>query len=294
MSPADFTSKRVTSSDGVELNYYVAGTKGPWVVIAGGLGAGVTAWRHQLSYLGDKMRFLAWDYRGLYASDDRDVFDARKPGSSELVEAHVRDLHVLLDAEGVNGGLWMGWSFGAQVLMEMFRRDVPRPDCLVLINPCYGRRPQDSSGMRRLFVRALGACEWFPQTVDSVVRKASSWPETASWLKRFRFVGSSIDEDGLTEIVKQLRSVNSRVLLQSLQAAASHRIDGILGGVDVPTLVIVGERDAVTPRSNAEPLAKQIPHVELFVVRNGTHFVLLEFPELVNLRVEKFLREHSV
>jgi pimeloyl-ACP methyl ester carboxylesterase len=58
-------------------------------------------------------------------------------------------------------------------------------------------------------------------------------------------------------------------------------------------LVIVGERDLVTPRPIAEPLARQIPGVELFVVRGATHFVLLEFPELVNLRVEKFLREQG-
>jgi pimeloyl-ACP methyl ester carboxylesterase len=248
--PLELTSKRTASFDGAEITYQVAGNGGPWVVLANGLGAGTAAWRHQIAYLGDQVRFLAWDYRGLFTG-------------------------------------------GAQVLLEAFRRRGPRPDQIVLLNPCYGRRPQDPSGMRRLLPHAMGVFEWSPEVVERLVRRASSWPETASWLKRLGFVASAIDEDELAEIVRHFRSVDAPTFLQFLRAAASHRVDGILGGIDVPTLVILGERDWVTPRSNAEPLARQIPNVELFVVRNGTHFVLLEFPELINLRVEKFLREHA-
>ena len=138
--------------------------------------------------------------------------DARK-----IFVTHPRTL-----AENTEGGLWIGWSFGAQVLVEMFHQTHVRPSQLVLINPCYGRRPD-----------APRAC----------------------------FVSS------------RTSSAHARC------------------AIDVPTLVILGDKDSVTPRVSAEPLAKQIPHVEVFVVRQGTHFVLLEFPELINLRIEKFLRE---
>jgi 3-oxoadipate enol-lactonase len=290
--PAEFTSKRIASFDGAEITYHVAGNGGTWVVVANGLGGGTAAWRHQIAYLGDQVRFLAWDYRGLFTGGS-DGTEPRKTDPAGLVDTHVRDLQAVLQAEDVQGGVWMGWSFGAQVLLEAFRRRGPRPDQIVLLNPCYGRRPQDPSGLRRLLPHAMGVFEWSPEVVERLVRRAGSWPETASWLKRLGFVASAIDEDELAEIVRHFRSVDTPAFLQSLRAAASHRVDGILGGIDVPTLVILGERDWVTPRSNAEPLARQIPNVELFVVRNGTHFVLLEFPELINLRVEKFLREHA-
>ena len=292
MIPLVISSKRIASFDGFELTYHVAGSSGPWVVLANGLGAGIAAWRNQIAYLGDQVRILAWDYRRLFASDDGDGVGLAKVSPADLLETHVKDLQTLLIAENIEGGLWMGWSFGAQVLVEMFRSLGPRPDQLVLVNPCYGCRPHDPGGMQRFFPRLVGALEWFPKTIERVVRRTASWPETASWFKRLGFVASTIDDDGLADIAEHLRSVNSSAFLHYLRATTSHRIDGILGGINVPTLVIVGEKDGITTRPNAETLAKQIPYVELFVVRNGTHFVLMEFPELVNLRVEKFLREH--
>jgi pimeloyl-ACP methyl ester carboxylesterase len=38
---------------------------------------------------------------------------------------------------------------------------------------------------------------------------------------------------------------------------------------------------------------RDVPAAELLVVPGGTHYVAVEFPELVNLRVEKFLRERG-
>jgi len=291
MPPIPLSSKQATSFDGTQVTYHTIGSEGPWVVIANGLGAGVAAWRHQIAYMGEQTRFLMWDYRGLHNPDDRDC-SCRSSSSTDLVETHVKDLQAVLQAEDVRGGLWMGWSFGAQVLVQMFHTGAVRPNQLVLINPCYGRRPHDASGMRRLSPYVIDALERCPDALEQVVQRAASWPETASWLKRLGFVAATIDEDSLMDIVRHFQTVNPCAFLGALRAVASHRIDGILGRIDVPTLVILGEKDGVTPRSNAEPLAKQIPHVELFVVRHGTHFVLLEYPELLNLRVEKFLREH--
>jgi hypothetical protein len=39
-------------------------------------------------------------------------------------------------------------------------------------------------------------------------------------------------------------------------------------------------------------MARQIPRAEILVVRGGTHYTAVEFPELVSLRIERFYREH--
>ncbi len=282
-------TKRTRSFDGTEIEYQVAGTHGPWVVLVNGLGARTTAWRHQIAYLGDQFRFLAWDYRGLHLDED-----AQEPSAAPVpIDAHAADMAAILAAENVQGGVWMGWSFGAQVLMEALHKHDVHPDQLVLINPCYGRRSADMSRLRRFLPQAMWTLESAPELLAGLVQRAASWPETASWLKRLGFVASAIDLDALADVVRHFRSLHAPAYFQALRAASTHRIDGMLGSIDVPTLVIVGERDLVTPRPIAEPLARQIPGVELFVVRGATHFVLLEFPELVNLRVEKFLREQG-
>jgi len=289
MPPVDYTTKHTASLDGTEVSYQVAGSQGPWIVVANGLGAGNSAWRQTVEYFADQARFMLWDYRGLVSPEENES-TATLPAR---VDTHAQDLHAILQTENVQGGTWLGWSFGAQVLLEAFRHPGPHPDRLILINPCYGRRPRDPAGIRRLLPFGLDAMAWSPEWWERAVRRASSWPETASWLKRLGFVAPAADQEGLLDILRHFRSVNAHAFLRLLRAAATHRIDGILGGIDVPTLVIFGDKDWVTPRFNAEPLARQISNVELFLVRNGTHFVPLEYPELINLRVEKFLREHA-
>ena len=57
------------------------------------------------------------------------------------------------------------------------------------------------------------------------------------------------------------------------------------------TLVVVGERDRFGSVVGAKLLTRRLPAGELFVVRGGTHYAPIEFPELVNLRMEKFLNQ---
>ena len=290
MPAVELAQKRVRSFDGTEILYQVAGDRDPTMVLIQGLGASVSAWQHQIAYFRDQFRFLTWSYRGLYAYKDEQTPSSmpRTP-----VEVHARDMAAVLQAEGVKHGIWMGWSIGAQVMLETLRRHDIHPDLIVLINPCYGRRSGEAGRLRRLLPHLLWGLERMPTVVERLMHRASSWPETVSWLKRFGFVGPSIDEDALTDVVRHFGSVHVPAYLEAVRASSAHRIDGMLGGIDVPVLAILGDRDQVTPRSTAEPLARQIPSAELFSIRGATHFAQLEFPELVNLRVEKFLREHG-
>ncbi len=61
--------------------------------------------------------------------------------------------------------------------------------------------------------------------------------------------------------------------------------------VDVPTLIIAGERDKFTPAWLSRKMAEHIPGAELMLVPLGTHTAPLEYRELVELRVERFLRD---
>ena len=59
------------SRDGTRIAYYCARPPrpdAPTVILANGLGGPRLAWRALVDYLGDRYRFITWDYRGLYAS----------------------------------------------------------------------------------------------------------------------------------------------------------------------------------------------------------------------------------
>jgi pimeloyl-ACP methyl ester carboxylesterase len=63
----------------------------------------------------------------------------------------------------------------------------------------------------------------------------------------------------------------------------------MLASVAAPTLVIVGEKDAVTPVDVAKAMAARIPRAQLKVIPGAGHMSPAEQPEAVNREVEAFL-----
>ena len=64
---------------------------------------------------------------------------------------------------------------------------------------------------------------------------------------------------------------------------------GSLPHVDVPTLIVAGTDDTFTPYWLSEEMHARIPGSELLTVPGGTHVAPIEHPELITLRLEKFL-----
>jgi pimeloyl-ACP methyl ester carboxylesterase len=64
---------------------------------------------------------------------------------------------------------------------------------------------------------------------------------------------------------------------------------GELGAIKVPTLVIVGDSDQITPPQGAEAMAKKIPGAKLETIRGAGHMSPMEQPEQVNRALTAFL-----
>src|SRR5690606_5351334 len=103
----------------------------------------------------------------------------------------------------------------------------------------------------------------------------------------------TLDEDIFHQLAGSFADLDMKTYLRILELLGEHDATRTLDSVDVPTLVVAGDRDLFTPRSAAERMARRIPGSELLVVPGGTHYVCVEYPELVNLRFEKFFRERG-
>jgi 3-oxoadipate enol-lactonase len=93
----------------------------------------------------------------------------------------------------------------------------------------------------------------------------------------------------------------ARILLQATPEAFAAQVDAILnadddlrfelGGVRVPTLVITGSQDLLTPFGDAEELAELIPSSRLFELRGAGHALMVLAPNAYNRAVMEFLGE---
>lgn len=290
MASLEVTTRHIPSSEGVTIACHDTGGAAYPVVLANGLGGSFAAWRHQIDYLRDRHRIVSWDYRGLYGS-------TRPVGNPPRVEvaAHVDDLERVLSELGLERAAFMGWSMGVQVILELYERRPELVSHLVLINGTYGK-PLATTGVplsARIVPPAVDQIRRFHELGSGLLRRATLWPETVLWLKRLGIVGATLDEDVFREVAAEFGSVDLDLYLRILTALGQHDASHVLDAIQVPTLVITGDRDPFTPRQLAQQMARRIPGGEILVVRGATHYAALEYPELVNLRIEKFFREHG-
>ena len=290
MSSLDVDTKTLSARDGTRIAYHDTGGSGPAIVLANGLGGPFSSWTHQIDYLRDRYRIVSWDYRGLFGSE-------RPRGEPPRLDVatHVDDLEAVLEATGVERAAFVGWSMGVQVVLELYERRPELVSHLVLINGTWGR-PFETVALplaARLVPTLVRELRRFSNVGGRVLRRASRWPETALWLKRLGMVGSTLDEELFKEIAAEFGAIDLDVYLRLLDALGQHDASHVLETIQVPALVITGDRDAFTPRQLAQQMARRIPHGEILVVRGATHYTAIEYPELVNLRIEKFLREHG-
>jgi pimeloyl-ACP methyl ester carboxylesterase len=295
LAPPNFDTRTLVSFDGTPIAFHKAGAwnddDAPVIVLANGLGGTYGAFRHQVAYLEKTHRFLTWDYRGLFGSAR-----PRDPAAF-TVDAHVRDMFEVLDAAKVDRAVLVGWSMGVQVSLEALKR---RPDLargLVLLNGTFGRPFRTLPGgiiAQRVVPQVILGLRRYHGLTSSALRRVVGWPETIAWLKRLGMIGPTIDEDVFTDTVAAFGTMDMDAYFRTLHALGDHDADDVLAAIKVPTLMITGERDLMTPPRTARRIVDRIPGAELLVVKGGTHYTAVEYPELVNLRIERFLREHKL
>ena len=140
-------------------------------------------------------------------------------------------------------------------------------------------------------IRGIGS---MPRLVEAITRRVVTMPETVQWAKRLGLAARTLDEDIFQQLTGSFADLDMGLYMRILEYLGEHDANDVLERIKVPTLIIAGDRDIMTPRAAAERMARRIPGAEFMLVPGGTHYVAVEFPELINLRAEKFFRERGV
>ena len=138
--------------------------------------------------------------------------------------------------------------------------------------------------IRELVLAAPGLARW-------AFRKALSTElalQAGLWFEVNRHL---LPREDLERYLADASEMDLEVYVRMLTTAARHDASDHLPEVKVPVLVVAGEKDTWTPFSLSTGMHEAIPESELLVLPAGTHTGPLEHPELVALRLEKFLVE---
>ena len=243
--------------NGVTLAVEVRGD-GPAVLFIHGYPLDRSIWTHQMAALEGWTR-IAPDLRGLGQSEAPDL------GYS--METYASDLAGLLDLLGMDDVVLVGLSMGGYIAFEFLRRWKDRVRGLVLIDT---RADSDTLEIKKArdataaTAREQGA-EAVAETLVPKLLGASTLGGIPATVERVREMMAATPVAGMVGALGAMRDrPDSTPLLAELAG--------------VPTLVIVGEEDGVTPPALARAMADAIPGASLVVIRSAGHIPTLERP----------------
>ena len=278
--------KRVASFDGTELAYQVRG-EGPAVVLVNGLGGSFEAFRHIYAELGERFKVLCWDYRGLFGSG------APLDPATLAVEYQCDDLEILLDHEKIDRAVFIGWSMGVQVMFEFYRRRRARMDGIIAINGTAGlpfRSALASRAVSYLIPLLLRAGRSQAALVGRVSRLVIGWEGVVPMMQRFGMVSRTLDMDAFRDVAAGFANVDWRLYMDTLERLGEHDAFDVLPEVNVPALIITGDRDMMTPAFTAERIHRAVTGSRMVVIPGGTHYTPVEYPDRIREELSDFLR----
>ena len=262
----------VVAGDDVTIHYDVFGRRdGPPLLMIQGLGTDSRGWALQRLALGRKFRCYTLDNRGTGRSD--------RPDGRYSLEQMALDALAVLDAEGVERAHVIGASMGGVIAQIIGVLHPDRTRSLVLACTACRHHP-----WRRELLQ-----EWADAVDEGGM--AALGDEALEWLvgprlrKRFgiwmNLIARIVLQQPPEPFIAQVGAI--------LDATEDLRFE--LKTIRVPTLVITGSQDSLTPVGDAEELAELIPHARLEVLGGAAHGLMVEAPNAFNDAVLRFLVE---
>ena len=259
------------------------------LILCCGIGCPLNHWVHQVKYFSPHYETVVFDYRAHFKSE--------VPATHNLhIEAISQDVWHLMQHLGIEKAHFLTHSFGGQVMTHFFDRyeSENRIASLVFINGFA------SDPIATMF--GLNVVEKIFHTLKAGYYKAPSstkymWQRMTNnqlsvWLTSL-LGGFNINLTPLKDIEIYLKGVahlDFESFLNLFEAMMHYDGRAVLPRMALPVLIVNGQKDAVTPLSYQKQMHKKLPHSELVQVPYGSHCSHMDMPELVNLKIEKFLK----
>lgn len=257
----------IVEVDGARIAYDDVGEGTP-IVFLHAFPLNRTMWAPQTSALAGDWRCLTVDVRGFGESSAAGPF---------TVDRYADDVAAVLDAAAVRRAIVVGLSMGGYIAFAFWRRHAERVLALVLADTRAGADSADTLQRRRELIdvaRADGAAAVAERQVVGLLGKTTRErrPDLVAETRRMAELAS------VPGIIGALEAMMARPDSTST-----------LPTITVPTLIIVGDEDVLTPPKEARVMHAGIAGSRLEVLGEVGHLSNVERPSAFNATLNEFL-----
>jgi pimeloyl-ACP methyl ester carboxylesterase len=262
--------------NGIRMAYSDTGAGSPVVLLVHGFPLNRSMWDPQLGSLrAAGARVIAPDLRGFGASETG-------PPGPLTMDQHADDLAALLDKLGITEPVvYVGLSMGGYVGFAMWRQHARRIGAFVLADT---RASADTPAARTDRMAMARKAEEFES------------PQPAIDTMLPRLLSPHLRPGSLPEVTvrRMMSGASARAVADGARGlGARPESSADLATIDVPTLVIVGEHDVLTPPEESQRIADGVPGARLVSIDQAGHMSNIENPEAFNEALLAFVRAYS-
>lgn len=242
------------------------------LVFLHGIGGGARAWRDQLGFFGDRYHAIAWDMPG---------YGSSVPLAQATIATLAAALTRFLIAVEARRPVLVGHSIGGMIVQQ-FLADHPGiagGAVLAETSPAFGKPDGD---WQQAFVEArLGPLD-----------RGATMRDLAGGMVA-ELVGDDPDPRGLDAARASMAAVPDATYRAMVHALVGFDQRAALKRIDVPTLVLSGEKDSNAPAPMMAKMASYIPGARYVEIAGAGHLVNLERPGAFNAALDDFLAASS-
>ena len=244
------------------------GVSGTPILFVHGFPLNRTMWAPQVSALVGRSRCIAADLRGFGESSVRPPYS---------MDQYADDLVQLLDQLRIDKVTVVGLSMGGYVSFALWRRHKRRIRALVLADTRATADTKEALVKRRKTIdtaRSEGATAVANLQIASLVGKTTAEKNPDTYDAVHRMIAQSNVEGIVGGLEAMMTRPDSTPTLET---------------IDVPTLIIVGEEDVLTPPSDARAMQERSPGSRLEIIEHAGHLSNMERPAAFNHLLTEFL-----
>jgi pimeloyl-ACP methyl ester carboxylesterase len=282
-----------------KLFYSVRGEGQP-IIFCNGIGVSTLSfWKEVVRDLARRYQVIQWDYLGHGRSDPP------SDSSAMSIRLCARQLICLMDHLNIHKAVIAGYSMGVQVILEFWRLCADRVLGLI---PMLGAFERPFTNL----MRSSHSGEIFEYLYEfamknpKVIKKL--WPYILACVWTIPFVRWSsrlyghwggylvnptlCTDDEMDLYLSHLRSMCPKTFLSLARSMQDHSARDLLSQIDVPTLIIAGESDILTPFETSLEMYKLIQNAEMEVILGGSHAAPAERPECFWKSIDRFMQKY--
>ena len=261
----------------------------PVIVCIYGLLCSNNHFKYQIPYFEEQgYQILLHDYRFHFSSAHGDDFETC------TFPNIAKDLHELLAELNIKKTIFLGHSMGVNICLEhahLYPEDV---SAQILISGTVVP-PQDIMFDSNIvditmpFIESLA--KKFPEFYKAVWKNSYKNPIAQYAVFDGGFNKKQVEMEFIQIYMKKISELPENLFFHLLRLMHDHDIINHLESIRTPTLVIGGDKDKIIPNYLQLILTKHLPQSQLYIVKDGSHVPQADFPEMVNHRMNQFMKK---